>query len=129
MQIKSIDHIVLTVKDIEKSLNFYTDGLNMQKEVFETDNRKRYALKFGSMKINLHEVNNEFNPKADLPTPGSEDLCLISATPIKEVIQELNNKHIQIIEGPEKKHGALGAITSIYLRDPDENLIEISNYN
>ncbi|WP_105956824.1 VOC family protein [Apilactobacillus quenuiae] len=129
MKIKSIDHIVLTVKDIKKSLCFYVNGLNMQKEIFETDNRKRYALKFGNMKINLHEINNEFNPKADLPTPGSEDLCLISETPIKKVIQELNDKKIKIIEGPENKHGAMGSITSIYLRDPDKNLVEISNYN
>ncbi|TPR43360.1 VOC family protein [Apilactobacillus micheneri] len=129
MNIDSIDHIVLTVKSIEKSLEFYVNTLNMKEISFQTGNDKRYALQFGNMKINLHETDNEFDPKAKIPTPGSEDFCLITKTPIKEVIKELNDKHIQIIEGPEDKHGALGKITSIYLRDPDKNLVEISNYN
>ncbi|TPR14279.1 VOC family protein [Apilactobacillus timberlakei] len=128
MNIKSIDHIVLTVKSIEKSLDFYVNVLNMQKIEFKKGKDKRYAIKFGNMKINLHETDHEFEPKDHLPTPGSEDFCLITKTPIEEVITELKNKNIKIIEGPETNPGALGAITSIYLRDPDKNLVEISNY-
>ncbi|TPR38998.1 VOC family protein [Apilactobacillus micheneri] len=128
MKIESIDHIVLTVNSIEKSLDFYTNILNMQKVEFKKGKDKRYAIKFGNMKINLHETDHEFEPKADLPTSGSEDFCLITKTPIKEVIKELKNKNVKIIEGPEVNPGALGSITSIYLRDPDKNLVEISNY-
>lgn len=124
MQIESIDHIVLTVKDIEKSVEFYTSTLGMQKRYFGDE---RVALFFGSQKINLHKVGEELLPHAKHPTSGSADLCFITKIALEEVIQELKQKNIDIEEGPLKRSGAEGGILSIYIRDPDENLIEIAN--
>ncbi|MBW1605902.1 VOC family protein [Lactobacillus sp. Sy-1] len=124
--IDHVDHFVLTVQDIEKSCQFYHEVLGM--EVVEFANGNRRALRFGSMKINLHQTDHEFEPKAAVPTPGSGDFCLITKTAIKDVIATLKQKQIPIIEGPETKHGAMGPIESIYLRDPDNNLVEIANY-
>ena len=90
--------------------------------------KNRKALKFGNQKINLHEVGKEFEPKAGNPTPGSADLCFIIESELEKVIREIKAYNIQIIEGPVEKTGALGKIKSIYIRDPDNNLIEISNY-
>ncbi|MCU4415223.1 VOC family protein [Acinetobacter sp. WU_MDCI_Axc73] len=125
MQISHLDHLVLTVADIEATCSFYQRVLNF--EVIEFgENRK--ALKFGSQKINLHQVGHEFEPKAAFPTKGSADLCFISETAIEHIIQQLKQLHIDIEQGPIQRTGAMGSILSVYIRDPDQNLIEISNY-
>ncbi|MFY7845433.1 VOC family protein [Chryseobacterium gambrini] len=126
MKIKNIDHLVLTVADIEKTVDFYTSILSFEVVTFG-ENRK--ALTFGNQKINLHQKGKEFEPKAEHPTCGSADLCFISETDIHEVLQELKEKNIEIIEGIVERTGALGKIQSVYFRDPDLNLIEISNYS
>ncbi|MCS3528722.1 VOC family protein [Chryseobacterium sp. JUb7] len=126
MQIKNIDHIVLTVADIEKTITFYTQILGFEVVNFG-DNRK--ALTFGNQKINLHQKGNEFEPKAEYPTSGSADLCFISNTDIHDVLEELKQKNIEIIEGIVDRTGALGKIKSVYFRDPDLNLIEVSTYS
>ncbi|MEQ1273491.1 VOC family protein [Acinetobacter ursingii] len=125
MRISHLDHLVLTVAEIEATCNFYLHVLNF--EVIEFgENRK--ALKFGSQKINLHQTGHEFEPKAAFPTQGSADLCFISETPIEHIIQQLKQLHIDIEQGPIQRTGVMGAILSVYIRDPDHNLIEISNY-
>lgn len=125
MKIKTIDHIVLTVADISATVTFYCDILGMQKEVF---GQGRIALKFGSQKINLHQKGQEFEPKASKPTCGSADICFIVETNLTEIITELEAKNCKIIEGIVERTGANGKIQSVYLRDPDNNLIELSNY-
>ncbi len=125
MKINRLDHLVLTVKDINKTVDFYVNVLGMEKEIFK---ETRIALKFGEQKINLHELGNEFEPKAANVKEGSADLCFISDTSLEEVISRLKSLNIKIEEGPIKRTGALGSINSIYIRDPDFNLIEISNY-
>ncbi|MCL1679699.1 VOC family protein [Elizabethkingia sp. HX QKY] len=125
MRITSIDHIVLTVADIEKTVQFYTEVLGFELITFG-DNRK--ALRFGNQKINLHQKGREFEPKALFPTSGSADICFITETSIEDVLKELQAKNIQITEGIVERTGALGKIRSVYLRDPDSNLIELSNY-
>ena len=125
----SIDHIVITVEDINKSINFYTNILKMELIEFysSSDNTTRKSLKFGNQKINLHEVLNPFSPRAKHPSPGAVDICFISTKPVSEWIDKLKKNKINIEEGPVQKTGAKGPILSIYIRDPDENLIEISN--
>ena len=125
MRIERFDHIVLTVKDIDKTVRFYTEVLGMKMITFG-ENRK--ALTFGNQKINLHKKGKEFEPKAKVPTCGSADICFISNTKIETIKNEVEAKGIEIIEGIVSRTGAIGKIRSIYLRDPDENLIEISNY-
>jgi len=125
MKISNIDHIVLTVTHIDKTIDFYTNILGFEVITFG-DNRK--ALTFGNQKINLHQKGNEFEPKAEHPTSGSADLCFIAETNIGEVLEELKLKNIEIIEGIVERTGALGKIKSVYFRDPDLNLIEVSNY-
>ena len=125
MQIKNIDHLVLTVADIDKTIDFYTNILGFEVVTFG-NNRK--ALTFGNQKINLHQKGEEFEPKAEHPTTGSADLCFISETDVDDVLEELKHKNIEIIEGVVERTGALGKIKSVYFRDPDLNLIEISNY-
>lgn len=120
-----IDHLVLTVQDIEATCNFYTQVLGMEARTFANGNR--YALHFGMQKINLHEAGNEFEPKAARPTPGSADLCFITDEPLAAVIQRLQERSITIIEGPVQRTGATGPIQSVYFRDPDGNLIEVCN--
>ncbi|MDV3956947.1 VOC family virulence protein [Elizabethkingia anophelis] len=125
MRITSIDHIVLTVADIEKTVQFYTEILGFELVTFG-GNRK--ALRFGNQKINLHQKGHEFEPKALYPTPSSADICFITETNVEDVLKELQAKNIQITEGIVERTGALGKIRSVYLRDPDSNLIELSNY-
>lgn len=125
MEIKNLDHLVLTVSNLSSTCKFYNEALGM--EIIEfSDNYK--ALKFGNQKINLHQYRNEFEPKAFKPLPGTADLCFITDTPLEEVIKELKQKCVEIEEGPIERTGANGKILSVYLRDPDLNLIEISNY-
>ncbi|AZM37454.1 VOC family protein [Acinetobacter sp. WCHA39] len=125
MKISHLDHLVLTVADIEISCQFYQSALNFEVITFG-ENRK--ALQFGHQKINLYQVGKEFEPKAFHPTAGSADLCFIAETPLEEVIAYLQVQNIDIVEGPIERTGAIGKILSVYLRDPDQNLIEISNY-
>lgn len=125
MKIDYLDHLVLTVNAIAATCAFYTTVLGMDVVTFG-DNRK--ALLFGSQKINLHETGKEFQPKAHCPTPGSADLCFIASVPIANVMEHLQQHNIKIVEGPVKRTGAVGAIESVYFRDPDLNLIEVSNY-
>ena len=125
MNIDHLDHLVLTVRDIAAACDFYSRVLGMEVVTFG-DNRK--ALRFGQQKINLHEVGHEFEPKAAQPVPGSADLCFISNDPIDAIIAHLQVSGVPIIEGPVQRTGAAGTIVSVYLRDPDGNLIEISNY-
>lgn len=125
MKIEQLDHLVLTVADIEKTVQFYTNVLGFKLITF---GRNRKALVFGNQKINLHEKGNEFEPKAYNPTCGSADLCFIARTNIHEVLQELQDKNIEVVEGIVERTGAMGPINSVYFRDPDNNLIEVSNY-
>ncbi|MGI9352589.1 MAG: VOC family protein [Rhizobiaceae bacterium] len=122
--IERIDHIVLTVRSVEKTCEFYERVLSMGCETFG-DGRK--ALKFGSQKINLHEAGKEFEPKSHTPTSGSGDFCLITATPIEDVVQHLKEVGIEIEDGPVPRTGAQGNLNSVYFRDPDLNLVEVSN--
>ena len=122
--IDHLDHLVLTVASIDAAVAFYTSALGMELITFG----ERKALRFGEQKINLHQVGKEFEPKALLPTPGSGDLCFITKAPLAEVIYHLNAGNYPIELGPVARDGARGEMLSIYLRDPDLNLIEISNY-
>jgi len=129
MDIQSVDHLVLTVKDIDASISFYCDVLGMQHITFgPKDKKQRHALKFGSQKINLHQADNIFQPAANTPTPGSADLCFIVKTTLEKTIHVLKENNIEIIEGPIERTGASNKIISIYVRDPDLNLIELSNF-
>ncbi len=119
-----LDHLVLTVASLETTTAWYHDVLGMRIETF---GEGRTALVFGGEKINLHEVGHEFEPKAAKPTPGSADLCFVASTPIESVIVHLSALGVTIEEGPVRRTGASGPILSVYVRDPDQNLIEISN--
>ncbi|EOA8133068.1 VOC family protein [Salmonella enterica] len=125
MIIDRIDHLVLTVSDISTTIRFYEEVLGFSAVTFK---KNRKALIFGAQKINLHQQEMEFEPKASRPTPGSADLCFITSTPINDVVSEILQAGISIIEGPVERTGATGEIMSIYIRDPDGNLIEISQY-
>jgi catechol 2,3-dioxygenase-like lactoylglutathione lyase family enzyme len=123
--VTGLDHLVLTVADIDATCTFYGRVLGMRRVDF---GEGRVALAFGAQKINLHPAGNEFEPKARTPMPGSGDLCFITETPLSQVIEHLGSEDIEIIEGPAEKTGARGPIRSVYFRDPDGNLIEVSNY-
>ena len=125
MNISHIDHIVLTVRNIEATVDFYQAVLGTDVETFGAG---RTALKFGTQKINLHQQGKEFEPKAETPTPGSGDLCFITDTPLDEAIRHVQNQGVEIIEGPIDRTGAQGPIVSFYFQDPDLNLIEVANY-
>ncbi len=125
MKIAHLDHLVLTVRDIEATCNFYSRVLGMQVVTF---GEGRKALIFGQQKINLHQFGKEFEPKAEKPTPGSADLCFITPEPLSEVIDHLVSLNVEVIDGPVKRTGARGGIESVYFRDLDLNLIEISVY-
>ena len=124
MNILQLDHLVLTVRDIDATCRFYTEHLGMEVITFG-DNRK--ALRFGQQKINLHQLGQEFEPKAATPTSGAADLCFLSDTPLEDIMVKLQQAGIEVLEGPVQRTGASGPIISIYLRDPDDDLIEISN--
>jgi catechol 2,3-dioxygenase-like lactoylglutathione lyase family enzyme len=125
MPLSHIDHAVLTVADVETTVDFYVRTLDMEAVSFSGGRR---ALAFGQCKINLHQAGQEFEPKASRPTPGSGDLCLITTDPIEDVIASLERHGVPIIEGPVARTGAVGEIRSVYFSDPDGNLIEVSNY-
>ena len=127
--IERIDHIVLTTRDKEACIRFYTEVLGMELVKFRTPTEERFAFGFGAQKINVHEWGKEFAPRAHVAAPGTLDLCFIASVPLDEVIRKLRQHVIPIIEGPVAKTGALGPIRSIYVRDPDLNLVEISEYN
>ncbi|HBI16259.1 MAG TPA: VOC family virulence protein [Desulfobulbaceae bacterium] len=124
MKIDSLDHLVLTVKDLDVTATFYARVLGMETITFG-DGRK--ALSFGAQKINLHQSGKEFEPKAQHPTPGSADLCLLTSVPLPEVVRHLAVCQVAILEGPVRRTGATGPLLSVYIRDPDMNLIEVSN--
>lgn len=141
MKILRLDHLVLTVRNIDASCDFYVKALGFRVVTFA---QGRKALVFGDaksepqsapksdqsfyQKINLHQAGHEFEPKAERPMPGSADLCFVSATPLPEVISHLESLGIKVLEGPVPRTGAMGPIESVYFRDPDQNLIEVSNY-
>jgi catechol 2,3-dioxygenase-like lactoylglutathione lyase family enzyme len=125
MRIDRLDHFVLTVKDIDATCDFYSRVLGMKAVSFGEGRR---ALEFGRQKINLHPAGGEFSPHAEHPLPGSADLCLIAAVPLDRVVAHLKDCGVPIIEGPVERTGALGRILSVYFRDPDLNLIEVSEY-
>jgi catechol 2,3-dioxygenase-like lactoylglutathione lyase family enzyme len=124
MQLERFDHLVLTVASVEATCAFYSRVLGMEVVMF---GQGRKALRFGQQKINLHEAGHEFEPKAAQPTPGSGDFCLISATPLDAVLAHLQTYGVAVVEGPVPRTGAVGGLRSVYIRDPDGNLIEISN--
>ncbi|WP_371228482.1 VOC family protein [Roseovarius sp. 2305UL8-3] len=124
--LSALDHLVLTVRDLDKTLSFYTDVLGMTPISFGED-AARWALGFGAQKINLHVAGAEFEPKAECPAPGSGDLCFLSTTALTEWQTHLERLGITILDGPVPRTGATGPLMSLYIRDPDGNLIEISN--
>ena len=126
--IDHLDHLVLTTAKEAECIDFYTRVLGMKLEAFigGTPPVERKALKFGAQKINLHIKGKEFEPKANSPTPGSLDLCFLADRPLTEVIARLEKEAWPIIEGPVVRTGATAKINSVYVRDPDQNLIEIS---
>ena len=124
--IDHIDHVVLTTRDKDACVRFYTEVLGMRLESFSEN---RLALHFGSQKINLHLWGREFSPRAHVAAPGTLDLCFIASLPLEKVIEKLKEKSIPVLEGPVMKTGAVGPIRSVYVRDPDLNLVEISVYN
>jgi len=129
--ITSIDHIVLTSKDVDKTIEFYTKILGMTLELFPVANEqnKRLALKFGNQKINIHDASSPFSPHANNPTSGSIDICFLSHVDLTEWSKIFAANNITIENGPIRKTGATGSLMSLYVRDPDGNLIEISNTN
>jgi catechol 2,3-dioxygenase-like lactoylglutathione lyase family enzyme len=126
MKIDRVDHFVLTVADVDATCDFYSRVLGMDVVSF---GEGRKALAFGIQKINLHQHRHEFEPKAKQPTPGSGDFCLITSVPLEQVIAHINQCGVTIEEGPVKRTGARGPIQSVYFRDPDGNLVEVSNYS
>lgn len=122
--IDSLDHFVITVRDIDATIAFYRDVLGMTPEEFGGG---RMALKFGKQKINLHVAGREFEPKAKTALPGTADVCFLTSVPIERVVDALRKHAIPLVEGPVKKTGAQGPLNSVYVRDPDQNLVEISN--
>jgi catechol 2,3-dioxygenase-like lactoylglutathione lyase family enzyme len=123
MRIEVLDHLVLTVADIGRTRDFYERVLGMDPVVF---GEGRHALAFGAQKINLHKAGREFEPKAAAPTPGSADLCFLTDSSVAEVVEHLEANGVEILEGPVRRTGATGPIVSVYFRDPDGNLLEVS---
>ncbi len=134
MKIESLDHIVLTVRDVQATCDFYDRVLNLDVRLHQATDDAGQTFPFGEMyfgseKINLQQLGHEFEPKALLPTSGSGDLCFTTTATPDEVMQELHALDVEIIEGPVPRQGARGPMTSIYLRDPDQNLVEIAHYD
>jgi catechol 2,3-dioxygenase-like lactoylglutathione lyase family enzyme len=125
MRVDRLDHLVLTVTDIAATVGFYSGILGMRAVTFDNG---RHALAFGRQKINLHLAGHEFEPKAAHPLPGSADVCLVVEGSLEEVAAELENAAIAIEEGPVRRTGATGLIESVYVRDPDGNLVELATY-
>ena len=125
MKIDSIDHVVFTVKDIKATCDFYTKVLGMEVVTF---GEGRKALAFGSQKINLQQLGRESTLIADKPTSGSADICFVTSVPLSEVIAHLNSCGVRLVGGPVERNGARGMMMSVYFRDPDLNLVEVSNY-
>jgi catechol 2,3-dioxygenase-like lactoylglutathione lyase family enzyme len=124
MQIDALDHLVLTVADIPATCDFYRCVLGCEIVTF---GEGRKAIAFGRQKINLHQAGRELEPRAQRPTPGSGDLCFLTATPIEDVVRHLKGCGVAVLEGPIERTGATGPILSVYLRDPDGNLVEVAN--
>jgi len=125
--VRALDHLVLTVADITRSVRFYEDALGMVAEAFTVaDGSQRWALKFGDQKINLHQSDAPFAPHAKVPLEGSADLCFLTETPLVGWTLHLDGLGVAVIDGPVRRTGATGPIMSIYLRDPDGNLIEVA---
>ncbi|GAP38025.1 VOC family protein [Piscinibacter sakaiensis] len=125
MQILALDHLVLTVRDIARTVDFYQHVLGLRHERFEG----RYdALHFGQQKINLHPFRAEYHPHADIPAPGTGDLCLIADGRIEDVVQTLQARGVALELGPVERTGARGPMRSVYFRDPDRNLVEVACY-
>ncbi|PYH89321.1 glyoxalase domain-containing protein 5 [Aspergillus ellipticus CBS 707.79] len=132
--IKSLDHLVLTVRSIPATVSFYTNHLGMRHEVFASPSSpdvQRHALLFGSQKINLHQSGKEFEPRAQSVMPGSADVCFLTDSPVEEVLRAFKEAKIEVLEGGNvvQRTGAVGRLRSVYVRDPDGNLIEVSNYS
>jgi catechol 2,3-dioxygenase-like lactoylglutathione lyase family enzyme len=123
------DHIVLTVNDIQETVKFYERALGFETEIFQgSDGRPRYALRFGKQKINLQDRATDTANKAQVPTLGSGDFCLIAAVSLQQVVDHLRAEHISIVAGPVTRRGAVGMMHSVYFRDPDGNLVEVAQY-
>ena len=128
MNVNGLDHLVLTVADMAVTIRFYRDVLGMEPERFvPADGSERWALKFGAQKINLHQAGREFEPKARMATAGSADMCFLSEMALDDWQVHLQGQKVEVIDGPVQRTGAAGPIMSIYIRDPDGNLLEISN--
>ena len=125
MRIDSIDHVVLTVKDINATCEFYSKVLGMEVVTF---GEGRTALAFGSQKINLQQLGRESTLIAEKPTPGSADICFVTSVPVSEVIAHLKSCGVRLVGGPVERNGARGTMMSVYFRDPDLNLVEVSRY-
>jgi catechol 2,3-dioxygenase-like lactoylglutathione lyase family enzyme len=126
VRINRIDHLVLTVADLDQTMDFYVRVLGMEPVTFGAGRR---ALRFGRHKLNLHQAGRELEPRARRPTPGSADLCLVTRTPLDRVLGHLRAHGVPVEEGPVPRTGATGPITSVYFRDPDGNLVEVSTYD
>jgi len=126
--VNTLDHLVLTVRDLDTCISFYVSVLGMSVCSFDaSDGSTRYAMYFGSQKINIHQAGAEFRPHATHPMFGSADLCFLSDTPLEDWQEHLKLSGIEVLDGPVKRNGATGVITSLYIYDPDGNLIEIAN--
>ena len=125
IKIDHLDHFVMTVRDLDVTIDFYQRVLGMTSQTF--GNEQRRSLHFGNQKINLHLAGHEFEPKADVALPGTEDLCFITRMPMAEIVAHLQDEQVEIIDGPRSRMGATHMLNSVYFRDPDQNLIEVSN--
>jgi catechol 2,3-dioxygenase-like lactoylglutathione lyase family enzyme len=126
MKVTTLDHLALTVQDLESTVDFYTRVLGMTVSAFAEG---RLALKYGTQKINLHELGSEFQPNARRAQPGSADLCFLSDDGLDSWVDHLEQEGVELVEGPVRRIGALGPMDSVYCRDPDGNLVEIANYS